>query len=619
MIRRLAMAWAALGALAWAVPTDGQSVTDPRALPDQSALQRIGLERSWFVAVPLRTGLEQVNHLSLTADGTQIFAQTTEAQLYCYDSETGRLQWTSDLGPASGLAQDVGVYPGPPDLQLIPSFEMSDELPSTGRYLVVVAKRPRLSTEDVNDEILHFRVFDSDGSLSIDSSEDEYRGKSRQISDLKRSLAPLWGQTPLTLVEKNEIISKVTALIQYAPATLAFATNGNFMHAIDRATGRKVWSQRMESNASSPVAATLDLVMVGLANGKLHALSLENAKEQRFQKQTGAPGGFAWNFSTTGPIIAEPIPTQKVVAFASTGGKLYVSTIDPPQVLHRSQPMGEIVASMASYGTGPESLLIVPSTDRNLYGINLFTGEQRWVFPTGAPNTAQPLVGGGASSGDPGTQADQMGDPTVYVLNEAGQLFAIDPENGQSRWNQLVPVFGTERERIDPETGRREVVRQYVRDPATGGLATAPKSVGTAADQILALSPTRIYLVNGFGDLAIVDRATGELLAGPADTLQRAGVNLRSYSLANTNDVNDRIYLASPGGSIVCLREIGATSPAPLRESSSEAFGYLGDPNAPQETRTPPVVPVAPGGLDGVDPANENPFDLGFGSIPARP
>jgi hypothetical protein len=145
--------------------------------------------------------------------------------------------------------------------------------------------------------------------------------------------------------------------------------------------------------------------------------------------------------------------------------------------------------------------------------------------------------------------------------------------------------------------------------------------VGTAADQILALSPTRIYLENGFGDLAIVDRATGELLAGPADTLQRAGVNLRSYSLANTNDVNDRIYLATPGGSIVCLREIGATSPVPLREASSQAFGYLDDPNAPQETRTPPVVPVAPGvrDQDRGAPADENSFDFGFGSIPARP
>jgi outer membrane protein assembly factor BamB len=498
---------------------------------------------------------------------------------------------------------------------------MLEDLPSTGRYLVVVAKRPRLSTEDEDDEILQFRVFDSDGTLSIDSSEDDFRGKSRQILDLKQSLSPLWGQSPLTLVEKSEIVSKVTALIQYSPATLAFATNGNFMHAIDRATGRKVWSQRMEANASSPVAATLDLVMVGLANGKLHALSLEKAKEQRFQKQTGAPGGFAWNFSTNGPITAEPIPTPKVVAFASTGGKLYVSSIDPPQVLHRSQPMGELIASMAAYGTGPESLLIVPSTDRNLYGINLFTGIQRWVFPTGAPITAQPLVGGGSSTGGPGTSGNDLGDPTVYVLNDAGQLFAIDPETGRSRWNQLVPVFGTEREQVDPETGRREVVRQYVRDPETGGLATAPKSVGTAADQILALSPTRIYLENGFGDLAIVDRATGELLAGPADTLQRAGVNLRSYSLANTNDVNDRIYLATPGGSIVCLREIGATSPVPLREASSQAFGYLDDPNAPQETRTPPVVPVAPGvrDQDRGAPADENSFDFGFGSIPARP
>lgn len=537
MIRRLAMAWAALGALAWAVPAEGQTASDPRALPDRNALGRIGLERAWFSAVPLQSGLEQLRHISLTVDGTQIFAQTSAGMLYCFDSETGRMLWTTDLGPASGLAEDVAVN-----------------------------------------------------------------------------------------------------------SNRAFAINGNFLHALDRQTGTTVWVERMENNASSPIAATEDLVMVGLVSGKLLAYSLIPAEDERFQKQTGAPGGFAWNFSTTGPITAEPIPTDKVVAFASNGGKLYVSLIDPPQVLHRSQPIGELYASMGTYGTGPESLLIVPSRNRNLYGINLFTGEQEWVFPTGAPISAQPLVGGGDvtvtrqireevpetyvgtdlreyTRNVPRIRTEEQTipmPPTAYVLNDAGQIFAVDPETGESRWNRPIPVPGTEREVVDPETGRREVVRQWVIDPETGRPATTPLTISTGADQILSLSPTRIYLETEYGDLAIVERSTGDLLAGPADTFQRAGVNLRAFSLANTNDVNDRIYLATPAGLIVCLREIGSSTPVPIRAQSTTPFGYLPDPNAPM-TETPPGIPDPPAAGGQEDAAGGNAFDFGFGSSRIRP
>lgn len=544
MIRRLALAWAALGSLALAASATGQPIESHRILPDQTALGRIGLERSWFAAVPLQAGLERVTHLSLTADGTQIFAQTTESRLYCYDSETGRMIWAADLGPASGLAEDVGVN-----------------------------------------------------------------------------------------------------------ASLAFAINGNFLFALDRATGRQVWVERMETNATSPVGATDEFVLVGLANGKMIAYSLKPAEDPRFQKQSGSPGGFSFNFATTGPITAEPIPTQFVVAFASQGGRLYVSRFDPPTLLHRSQYIGPISASMATYGTGPDSMLIVPSNERNLYGINLFTGEQRWVFPTGAPINAQPLVGGGDVTivrrvperrtrtiigtdlrpyEQEYTEVVEVEEtlpmpPTVYVLNEGGELYAVDPDTGQSRWNEFIPIPGTEEESIDPRTGRSVPVPgtgRVMLDPNTGEPAEEPRNVRTAADQILALSPTRIYMRTEFGDLSIVERDSGDLIAGPSSTFQRAGVDLRRYVISTTNDINDRIYLASPSGSIVCLREFGATSPIPLRAATSKPFGFLRDALGDDDIQTPPAVPDAlgddfPGGDAMDDDDDLGDFDdFGFGARP---
>ena len=506
MTRRLAMAWAALGALAWAAPADAQIIYDTHILPDRLALGRIGLERGWYAAIPLGLGIEKLDHLSLSEDGTLIFAQTTDAILYAVDAETGRLIWSAPLGRPSGRSQDVAT---------------------------------------------------------------------------------------------NQ--------------AMAFPINGNFLFALDRATGRPIWEQRMEVNASSPVSATEDLVIVGLENGKVIAYSNVPAEDKRFRQQAGPPGGFAWNFQTNGPVTARAIPTQRVVAFGSTGGKLYVSTIDPPKILHRSQPIGAIAASMGSYGTGPESALIVPSMNRNLYRINLFTGEQEWVFPTGAPIGAEPLIGGGDVSitrrvperrtreiMGPDLKPYQQEytevvesvetipmPPTIYVLNESGELFAIDPDTGESRWG--------------------------------------PYGLQTRTKQIAALSPSRVYMRSEYGDLAIAERTTGALIAGPSATFQRAGVDLRAYSLAVTNDVNDRLYLASPEGALICLHEIGESEPIPLRAAESAPFGQL-QPEGLGGGPTPPAVPGLPEddpfgdqAMPDANPApapaadDDDPFGFGFG------
>src|SRR5262249_18001602 len=80
------------------------------------------------------------------------------------------------------------------------------------------------------------------------------------------------------------------------------------------------------------------------------------------------------------------------------------------------------------------------------------------------------------------------------------------------------------------------------------------------------------------------------------------GLNLQAFSLVLTNSINDRLYMATPAGSLVCLREIGAVNPTPLRDPGQRAFGYIppeGYPDAipdapPTTTPPPPVEPAAP-------------------------
>ena len=100
----------------------------------------------------------------------------------------------------------------------------------------------------------------------------------------------------------------------------------------------------------------------------------------------------------------------------------------------------------------------------------------------------------------------------------------------------------------------------------------------------------KIYLRSWGNDLLIIDRGTGQVLADAAATHQRAGVNLREYSLSMLNRFDDRMYFATDSGMVLCLKELGATQPRLLRDPKALPFGYI-----PPEgiKKTPPAVPAA--------------------------
>lgn len=482
MSRHLPLALLALGVLAPATP--GQMIASPRILPSRAALDRLDLERAWFTAIPIQTGVERVLQASL-ADGL-IFVQTTAAHLHTFEAESGRLIWSSSIGRATGQALDVAV---------------------NSRFV--------------------------------------------------------------------------------------FATNANTLHCLDRGTGRPVWDIRLQSFAKSGTAATEELVMLGLENGQMIAYSLVPPADSRYRRESGPPGGFAFTWATNGPITSRPIPSEYVVAFASTAGKVYVARLNPEVLLSRSQPLGSIVADMATFGTGPDSTLLVPSMDNNLYSINLFTGNLNWAFTAGAPIRVEPLIGSGMMAttqlvpesveqvGPDGSRSRrtvnrpvttmQKAPPTAYVLNEAGVLHAVDIASGA------------------PQAG------------------WSPYGVVTGAETILTVGAARVYLQTRFGDLVIVDRATGALVAGQSATRERAGLDLREYTVPAVNELNDRIYLASPFGSLICLRERGALRPTPTRDPSEAPFGALDDlqsspapaPGFRGDADEAPVAPEQPGEFGG--------------------
>ena len=222
----------------------------------------------------------------------------------------------------------------------------------------------------------------------------------------------------------------------------------------------------------------------------------------------------------------------KLVAFGSEDRKLYVSKIDKPQLLWRFATGGPIVAPLGTHGV---RTLLVPSSDKALYAVDLFSGHEKWTLATGAPVAQEPLIS----------------DNDVYFVNTEGYLTAADITNGSARW-----------------------------------------TISTLGGRLISVSATKVYLESHDGDLFVVDRGTGKIIHDPSATLQRAGVNLRGFALGPTNRFDDRLYFATTHGLVICLREITQVAPRRIRDPKEKPFGYIPPEGYPDVTN--PIPPTAP-------------------------
>jgi hypothetical protein len=79
-------------------------------------------------------------------------------------------------------------------------------IPTEGKNLIIVAAA---------NNVLHFRIFDDDGKVVVDTNEEELTRQARQIEDLREQLKSLWSPHELTSRDKGRVITAVTSIISY--------------------------------------------------------------------------------------------------------------------------------------------------------------------------------------------------------------------------------------------------------------------------------------------------------------------------------------------------------------------------------------------------------------------
>jgi transcriptional regulator with XRE-family HTH domain len=136
-----------------------------------------------------------------TIDETALLAWVQKARSLAKDR--GLLE-ICDSRIGEVLAHDPHGY----DLQLMSSVKDACVIPTAGKRLIIVARV---------DQILHFRIFDGDGKMVVDTDSKRLNEKTESIEDLRRKLQTMWPPAEPTESERNRVIATIASIVNFTP------------------------------------------------------------------------------------------------------------------------------------------------------------------------------------------------------------------------------------------------------------------------------------------------------------------------------------------------------------------------------------------------------------------
>ena len=198
-------------------------------------------------------------------------------------------------------------------------------------------------------------------------------------------------------------------------------SDDNHVYALDASTGELLWSFATGGAVRASPTVSDGVVYAGSDDAHLYALD-------------ASTGELLWRFDTGDPVKSRP---------AVSGGMVYLSARD--QGAHRLHAVdsasGERVwVAPIPIAFAPEtapavagSRVFVASSDGDLYALHASTGEVAWTFDPPSPPASQPVVGGGR-----------------VFLTTAGNVYAVDQENGRMIWSDYFWSIDYERQPFPP-------------------------------------------------------------------------------------------------------------------------------------------------------------------------
>lgn len=254
----------------------------------------------------------------------------------------------------------------------------------------------------------------------------------------------IWTYKSVEMVDKNSFAPGFKSSPTVTEKFVYLGDEDGVFHAIDRATGKQVWTFATGGEIYSSASVVGDRIIFGSYDNSLYCLKV-------------ADGSQLWKFTTEGyvhcaPAIAGnltfiagcdehlrainietgeqhsemPLATYLIASPSVVGNILYVGTYASEvvavdwttmKVLWRYSTGGGEFPFHSSAAVNDE-LLVVGSRDKLVHAVKRETGERAWTFATRAKVDSSPAI---------------VGD-RVFVGSQDGNLYELGLKDGQERW-----------------------------------------------------------------------------------------------------------------------------------------------------------------------------------------
>ncbi|MCH8500732.1 MAG: PQQ-binding-like beta-propeller repeat protein [Aliidiomarina sp.] len=209
-----------------------------------------------------------------------------------------------------------------------------------------------------------------------------------------------------------------------------FGSSGHHVYALERATGKRVWSYKTGGAVHSSPALWGDVVIVGSWDGRIYALDAASGK-LRWQFATESEQ----EFSVWLGVQASPTVVDDQIYIGGRDGYLYRLDAATGEIEWRYDMARSWVLTTVAVS---EQLVFVGSSDTGLViAIERDTGNELWRYTTQSWNYSSPLL-----FNDAVLFSSMLG--KIVALNFSGELI----------WEQRLGAYHTDTYRILDENGR---------------------------------------------------------------------------------------------------------------------------------------------------------------------
>jgi outer membrane protein assembly factor BamB len=186
------------------------------------------------------------------------------------------------------------------------------------------------------------------------------------------------------------------------------ASQEGWVYGINKDSGEAIWRSPADGLVFGAPAVAHDAVVFGTDAGNVYSLDI-------------ADGSVTWRGEIEGAVYAGASVVDDVIIVQSTSGRLVAMSFDTGDILWEGDIGGDhAVSILGNPGSGEGAAVVVTANDGGVYALTVHDGQQRWLHPSGKPQSGPAVTSG-----------------NTVVLGSGQNLIALNGTTGSPVWTYL--------------------------------------------------------------------------------------------------------------------------------------------------------------------------------------